>query len=673
MRRELLAFAVLSVLLAAPKLAAGAEPTVQASDVRWGLRQNEGELNLSWTPGNGDGSIVLMKEKLPVDSDPVDGETYTADALFGAGDQIGSGNYVVYVGSGSQVTITILSSDLPYYVAVYAYAGADASIDYRQTDPARGNSGHNAAHGLVNCSDCHFGTGNFHGSFQVPRDADQAAKCKTCHTPGGLAAAKSAVDLHKGSNYTTLVDCGSCHEVHNQFDFVTTDTHSGVSDSNVGWIRPNTIKYITGALEPGLFQANTGFFAWDDDNSPWNGICQTCHTQTDRHRNSAAVAHSHEMPTPSTCTACHTHEGEAAVDEDGFKPSCGFAKCHDTTQATRRAVVGEFVLASHHVAGGSVTGDDCWVCHYEAVDIDYHRDNTVDLRDPDDGTASTLISFSTFSRDINTDVLELEVIDVQNNFCMKCHDSDGATATNYSGNALQPFSAADRDVPNVFDRFDPANAFHHAVRGAGSNPYTILNGSITTMEVPWNQDATHDQISCFDCHGVPDGSGIVKEIGHGSTNQRMLRTAVDFDTMETTTLPAGMGLTVETFCTTCHKASVYVSASAGSIFEYHGTGQNQHGADGGNELGCMGCHGGIRDEGGLNTGGKNPEPVSNGAARGNIHGGSFTWPSQSFASGTLTQCFMLGGWMSGWLTVGSTGECRGGECSHSNSSKSYTR
>ncbi len=484
--------------------------------------------------------------------------------------------------------------------------------------------------------------------------------------------------------------------MHNQFDFVTADTHTGGSDSNVEWIRPNTIKYITGALEPALFQANTGFFAWDDDNSPWNGICQTCHTQTDRHRNSAAVLHSHEVAV--ACTGCHTHEGEAAVDEDGFKAS-GCANCHNTSQdngdgpPTRRAVVGEFALASHHVAGGSVTDDDCGVCHYEAVDGAFHKNNQVDLRDPDDGTDATLISFSQFSRNTSSDTLESWVTDVQDNFCLKCHDTGGATATNFSGNALQPFSSPSRDVPDVYGQFDTANSFHHAVRGAGSNPYTIpsaSNGSNITMELPWNQDATHDQISCFDCHGVPDGSGIVKEIGHGSTNQRMIRTAVDFDAMETATDPSdpdlsGMGATVETFCTTCHKASVYVSSSdpesVGSIFEYHGLGQQQHGApspsntQGQNELGCMGCHGGIVNFGDQP---KNPPPTywPNGAARGNIHGGSFDWSTTtSFAAGP-TDYFMLGGWIGGWQISGSSGECSGGDCNHGgtkNPGQNYTR
>ena len=63
----------------------------------------------------------------------------------------------------------------------------------------------------------------------------------------------------------------------------------------------------------------------------------------------------------------------------------------------------------------------------------------------------------------------------------------------------------------------------------------------------------------------------------------------------------------------------------------------------------------------------------NGALRGNLHGDTFVWPTGSFSSGGTTEHFMLGGWLSGWEVISTTGYCRGGECNHKNSSKNYTR
>ena len=318
----------------------------------------------------------------------------------------------------------------------------------------------------------------------------------------------------------------------------------------------------------------------------------------------------------------------------------------------------------------------------KAVDAAFHQDNKVDLRDPDTGAA--IIGFTKFTRDRSTDVLESWITNVQTNFCMKCHDADGALASynvDDGGTAIRPFSSTSRDVPIVFESLDPTNPMHHAVRAAGNNPYCIpsaSNGSNVTMEPPWNQDATHDQITCFDCHGtiVTDADGTLNLVSaHGGVNQRMLRTAIDFDGIEAagaaadfTLIPANARFDTETFCTLCHKATVYVSAgnseAVGSIYEFHGASQPEHSATGGNRLGCMGCHGGIVDFSGL---------VDNGARRGNLHGDLFTWPIDSFATGTTTEYFMFGGWIGGWETDATRGYCRGGDCAHTTNTMNYTR
>jgi hypothetical protein len=420
------------------------------------------ELVVSWRLGDGDGVIVLMSEGYAVDADPVDGTTYSAGSAFGSGSQIGTGNYVVYAGSGTQVTVTGILSDTPYHVAVYAYAGTGSETNYLQASPALGISGHNGSHG-INCVDCHFGTGGLHGNFSVPRDADQEAVCLTCHNPTGVASAKKDVGLHTGSKYSANVDCGSCHEVHNNFDFTTTDTHSGgVTASNVEWIRPNTTKYVTGALEPALFQANTGFFAWDDANSPWNGVCQTCHQNTDFHRNDNSLgAGSHAHNSSSDCRTCHPHA-------DGFRGSGGdCVGCHDTqreisaspgtyrrqiTESSPGAGDGEFGtgFTSHHVNDGTgaqiVTKWDCVVCHAEGnaitgeADSTYHQKDGVQLRDTDTGS-------------VYDDWAGLAPFD-RSSFCMSCHDAGGATII------------TSRTDPDPDATTDPLNPFNDGVTNA---------------------------------------------------------------------------------------------------------------------------------------------------------------------------------------------------------------
>ncbi|NJC87132.1 MAG: hypothetical protein FIB02_01135 [Desulfuromonas sp.] len=122
------------------------EPSAQASGVNFTSVTSTG-MTVNWTRGTaGDGVIVLMKAASAVDSDPLDGtySTYTANAAFGSGTQIGTGNYVVFKGAGTSVAVTGLTSGTTYYVAVYEYKGAldtsgfDQGTNYREA-PATGN------------------------------------------------------------------------------------------------------------------------------------------------------------------------------------------------------------------------------------------------------------------------------------------------------------------------------------------------------------------------------------------------------------------------------------------------------------------------------------------------------------------------------------------------------
>ena len=95
-------------------------PTTQASSVS-ASSITTSSLTLQWTRGDGDSVIVLAKEGAAVDADPQANTSYQANSTFGAGDQIGTGNYVVYVGTGTSVNITGLNACTDYYFAVYEY------------------------------------------------------------------------------------------------------------------------------------------------------------------------------------------------------------------------------------------------------------------------------------------------------------------------------------------------------------------------------------------------------------------------------------------------------------------------------------------------------------------------------------------------------------------------
>ncbi|MCG8327060.1 MAG: hypothetical protein MI974_05210 [Chitinophagales bacterium] len=78
-------------------------------------------LSLSWSNGNGDGTIIIAQEGKAVASNPCGGETYTANSNFGTGDEIGAGSYVVYIGNAGQATITGLTPGETYFFKAFEY------------------------------------------------------------------------------------------------------------------------------------------------------------------------------------------------------------------------------------------------------------------------------------------------------------------------------------------------------------------------------------------------------------------------------------------------------------------------------------------------------------------------------------------------------------------------
>ncbi|MCF6185776.1 MAG: hypothetical protein L3J56_14350, partial [Bacteroidales bacterium] len=101
-------------------------PATQASNISFsGITTTA--ITCSWTPGNGDADIVVVRENAPVNQDPNPGTTYTANSVFGSGSEIGTGtgNYVIYDGTTGTVNLTGLTSGQTYYFAVYTYNSAD--------------------------------------------------------------------------------------------------------------------------------------------------------------------------------------------------------------------------------------------------------------------------------------------------------------------------------------------------------------------------------------------------------------------------------------------------------------------------------------------------------------------------------------------------------------------
>jgi hypothetical protein len=112
-------------------------PTIPASGV---VLSNIGNTTatVSWTNGNGQGRLVVGRLTTTPAIAPTDMINYLANAAYKTGDSTGTGNYIVYKGSGTTVNVTGLSLLTNYAFDVYEYNGSFTHVRFNNS-AATGN------------------------------------------------------------------------------------------------------------------------------------------------------------------------------------------------------------------------------------------------------------------------------------------------------------------------------------------------------------------------------------------------------------------------------------------------------------------------------------------------------------------------------------------------------
>lgn len=90
-------------------------------------------ISLSWTNGNGVGRIIVARESATTNEYASDGTdySYSSSSFTDAGNgTTGTGNIIVYKGTGSSVTITDLTPGTAYRFYAYEYNGSSNTINY---------------------------------------------------------------------------------------------------------------------------------------------------------------------------------------------------------------------------------------------------------------------------------------------------------------------------------------------------------------------------------------------------------------------------------------------------------------------------------------------------------------------------------------------------------------
>src|SRR6266700_2995788 len=82
-----------------------APPTTAASNIIFFFTEGN-SFRINWTNGNGSRRIVVMRQGSAVTALPVNGTDYNENAVFGNGDAIQSGQFVVYDNTGNFVDVS---------------------------------------------------------------------------------------------------------------------------------------------------------------------------------------------------------------------------------------------------------------------------------------------------------------------------------------------------------------------------------------------------------------------------------------------------------------------------------------------------------------------------------------------------------------------------------------
>src|SRR5262249_8916264 len=92
----------------------------------------DNSVSLSWVPGSGVGSVVVLwTGNSAIQEAPSNGTNYTGNTGYGLGTSLPATNYsVVYSGTGTNVTVSNLTAGLTYYAAAYGYSGTGVSRTY---------------------------------------------------------------------------------------------------------------------------------------------------------------------------------------------------------------------------------------------------------------------------------------------------------------------------------------------------------------------------------------------------------------------------------------------------------------------------------------------------------------------------------------------------------------
>ena len=209
-------------------------PTTPASNITFNLIEG-GTLRVNWTSGNGARRLVVMRQGAAVTGAPVNGVDYSASAVFGSGDILNAGEFVVYDNNSTQVDVSNLQPNTTYFVTIFEYNGTASATEYLLTNAPVGNQSTLAAP-TVNASGVNFT--NINGNSVTVNWVNGNGSRRVVFMRAGGVVNTNPVNLTSYSGSTSF-GSGTPLNVDNYVVFSGT-----VSSVNVTALQPNTQYHV---------------------------------------------------------------------------------------------------------------------------------------------------------------------------------------------------------------------------------------------------------------------------------------------------------------------------------------------------------------------------------------------------------------------------------------------
>ena len=214
-----------------------AAPTQAPKDFKVSITDGD-RLSLSWTIGNGSRRLIIARKAAPVTFFPSNGVSYNASQTFGNGNEVNTGEFVVYNDASNSASVIGLQPNTQYHFAIFEYSGSGSSIEYNTTQTV--TSGFTTAPPTVQPTNLHL-TGIIGNSMTLNWTNPPAGSIGTGRIVIAREGAPVNVNPTDLASYTSNTIFGRGTEI-GTGNYVITQTNGNVT--TITGLKPATAYYF---------------------------------------------------------------------------------------------------------------------------------------------------------------------------------------------------------------------------------------------------------------------------------------------------------------------------------------------------------------------------------------------------------------------------------------------